>query len=114
MVFDNDNFSLERLKNSFITYLTSWAGFMFLGWLVLLTFLLSFLCIHPVYSGAWPCFVNILFSLLIKKKKSFYLVVFLYRELLVGPFFFYLKIFSMVNSCVGLCHFVSSLHYFPW
>ena len=33
-------------------------------------FLLSFLCIHPIYSRAWPCFVNILFSLTIKKKKK--------------------------------------------
>ena len=47
-------------------------SFPFLGWLVFapLPFLFSFLCIHPVYSGAWPCFVNILFSLFIKKKKK--------------------------------------------
>ena len=44
----------------------------FLRWLVFapLPFLLSFLCIHSVCFGAWPCFVDILFSLLIKKKKK--------------------------------------------
>ena len=31
VVFDNDNFSLDRLKNSFITFLTSWAGLIYEG-----------------------------------------------------------------------------------
>ena len=63
-----------HISNSTIDFVYSWA-LCFLGWLVFapLTFLLSFPCIHPVYSGAWPCFVNILFSLLIKKKKKIFL-----------------------------------------
>ena len=31
VVFDNDNFSLDRLKNSCITYLTSWAYLIYEG-----------------------------------------------------------------------------------
>ena len=31
VVFDNDNFSPDKLKNSFITYLTSWAGLIYEG-----------------------------------------------------------------------------------
>ena len=75
VVFDNDSFSPTRLKHSFITSLTSWAGIIYEGVLycklayvyslVLLAafvlggwymsfyssfFCFSFLCILPVYS----------------------------------------------------------------
>ena len=90
VVFDNDNFSPNRLKNSFITYLTSWVDLIYEGEyycklanvhsLVLLDSMFfkmvgicssAFFALFSLYtSRAWPCFVNILFSLLIKKKKK--------------------------------------------
>ena len=85
VVFDNDNFSRERLKPSFITSLTSWACLIFAssstlaplfclgGWyffLCFFSFCFLFLVYSPYALGLGPVLLIYCSASLSKKKKK--------------------------------------------
>ena len=83
VVFDNVIFSQERLKNSFITSLTSWTCLIYEGEYSIVNLLMCILYyswggrflfssffgfshIQLIYSRAWPYFVNTLSTFIVR------------------------------------------------